>query len=130
MNWFHGFYRWCSSSIALRRLTVAGRMAYDWSKSSNQLNRQLRQSIRRLETIQQQWTVANDEAIELMREHEASQRQYETVVDGLRNEAKVLQEVLIPTMTAADKLLLQRYDTELSLLVKRQVISMGKEEGM
>jgi hypothetical protein len=105
-------------------------MAYDWSKSSNQLNRQLRQSIRRLETIQQQWTVANDEAIELMREHEASQRQYETVVDGLRNEAKVLQEVLIPTMTAADKLLLQRYDTELSLLVKRQVISMGKEEGM
>ncbi|MCK9570094.1 hypothetical protein M0R72_14215 [Candidatus Pacearchaeota archaeon] len=128
MNWIRRFYIWVASKVAKRHLTAARRMTLDWDQSSAQLIQELNQSIHRLGLVQQQWTAANEEAIELMRDCEINERQHKVVVDALRNENRVLQEVLIPTMTAADKLLLQRYDTELSLLVKRQVAAMGKEE--
>lgn len=116
------------SGRAFRKLTAARRMAAEWELNSAELNRAMQLHRKELEIIASRLSALAAAVNEDLKTSEELQRQQEVVVESLRNENRVYSEVLVPSLTAANSVMLQRYDTELSLLVKRQVIATKQEE--
>jgi len=50
------------------------------------------------------------------------QKQYEAEVEALRSRVHVAEDVTIPSLVAANKLVLERYDADTAVHVRRQVL--------
>ena len=81
-----------------------------------------------MESLRRQLDMVSDAMREDLEVAETIQRQQEAVVESLRQENEVLSKVLVPTLTAAHQLLLQRYDAETAIQVRLRVAASGQQE--
>ena len=127
------------SRLALRRLTAAQRLAYNWTCDSEALQRRLDSRRKRLEAFERVLKQSLSKKISSLKgqtdglavelgEALRLQKHQEEVVAALRSENQVLTEITVPTLTAAHQLLLQRYRAESEIQVRRQVAAGGQEE--
>jgi hypothetical protein len=128
MKWFSGIIRRIQSGVAYRHLSAARKIAVDWEIESAIVSKKLQKDSKQLRGLQRKLESVSESIASDLEQGESLRRQQEVVVESLRNENKVLQDVLVPSLTAAGSVMLQRYDTELSLLVKRQVAATKPEE--
>jgi hypothetical protein len=54
-------------------------------------------------------------------ELQKAQKQYENQMEALRSQAKIAEEVTIPSLVAAHKLVLERVDADTAIQIKKQV---------
>jgi len=101
--------------------SVAQRFAKEWEKEAKELLAILEKK----ETILLARSVAIKELIETIEDElkkaKALNVKYETALDALRNENKVMSEVTIPALTASCQLGLERWRAEAAIQVRRQV---------
>lgn len=120
--------KWMLSRLALRRLSYAMRTAAEWNMRAEQLSRKLERQEAKLTAIAERFERARISAVETMGEAEDLRRQSEHTIESLRNENGVLEKVLVPTLTAAHKLILGRIDAEVAIQVRRQVLAAPEEQ--
>lgn len=116
------------SRRAFRRLSAAGRMSAECKAGAERNHRRLERTRRRLTSLKRQLEHVGDTLLEDVEEAQSVQRQHEVALEASRNENEVLSKVLIPTMTAADKLMLERYNAEIAIQVKRRVAAGPTDE--
>ena len=116
---------WLRSMVALRRMTVAQRMAEDWTERSHELCARLEDAAESLRMKKLLIDQVYDSASSDLEDANKALRQHETVVEALRSENKILGEVEVATLTAAHQLLLERYRAHCAVEVMRQVAASG-----
>jgi len=112
----------------MRRLTVAQRMADDWSKDSHELCMRLESALDNLWREKQGIDHAYESLTGELETAKTMLRQQEVVVEALRSENKILGDVEVATLTAAHQLLLERYRAHCAIEVMRQVAASTKGE--
>ncbi len=122
------FLKWLRSRLALRRLSAAMREAAEWETGAARLDRVLEKRRKNLEAVRSRFDAVWAKALEDLEATEALQRQYEHAVEALRNENGVLSKVLVPSLTAAHKLILGRLDADVAIQVRRQVLVAPEEQ--
>lgn len=105
----------------LRRLTGARRLAAQWIAECNEVQDRLNKTQRRLRSLQRQFESVSRTMVEDLEQAAAVSSRNEAALEALRQENQVLSDVLVPSLTAAHKLLLQRYEAETAIQVRRQV---------
>jgi len=107
--------------LAKVEYTMSQRFAREWEKSAKQLLAALEKKEEALTTksvaIKELIATIEDE----LRKAKALNVKYETALDALRNENKVMSEVTIPALTASCQLGLERWRAETAIQVRRQV---------
>jgi len=111
-----------------RRLTAARRAAADWERRASDCLRRLHKEGRRLESLRRKLDLVSESIREDLEAAEQLQRQQEIVVESLRQENEVLSKVLVPQLTAAHQLMLERYDAETAVQVRLRVAASGQQE--
>lgn len=122
------FRLWLRSRVALRRLTVAQRMADGWTANSAKLSWLLERDSRKLSELHE----LVQKAVEDHREHldlaQRHLRQSEVVVEALRSENKILGDVEVPLLNTVNQHQLERYKALVAVEVMRQVAASTKGE--
>lgn len=103
------------------RRSAAVLMASTWQRTSRQLLHRLKRDRKQLISLQSKLQQLNNQLEEDLDAALRAQQSYETAIDALRSENQILSETTVPTLVAQNKLLLQRYDTELAIQARRQV---------
>lgn len=109
------------SWLRLRRLTAARQIAYDWERRALDCFDCLHKHAKKLERLRRKFELLSDSIREDLDMAVAIQSQQANVVESLRQENEVLSKVLVPSLTAAHQLLLQRYDAETAIQVRLRV---------
>lgn len=115
------------SWVQFRRVTAAIAAAREWESKSKKLSKSLEELRNDLGALQFELKEIVGRIEEKLDEATALERQYQTAVDQLRNENKVLSETVIPTLVSQHKLILARYEAEISNQVKLMIASKGTE---
>ena len=123
--------RWLVAWFTSRRLSTAQKWAADWMVERHRLQRKTDRKWRRWERQKKLLDLTTESIVEDRSDWEESDRQQEHVVEALRNENKILGEILVPNLTAANELALQRAQADVSVQVRRQVFHQpdNREEG-
>ncbi len=119
------FFRWLVSHVRLWRLTTARRLAAEWEWKAVALGLRLDRRKSELESIRWRLDSVSTAIMEDLEEAERLNRQHEVAIDALREENRVLAEVLVPRLEAADAVLLKRWDAEMAILTRNQVAAVG-----
>lgn len=104
-----------------RRLGAARRAAADWERRALDCLKRMRKDGRQLVAVKRQLDMVSDSIREDLDAAAEIQRQQEAVVESLKQENEVLSRVLVPSLTAAHRLLLERYDAETAIQVRLRV---------
>ena len=138
--------KWLRSRLALRRMSYAMRTAAEYQVRSDRWDRVLENRRKKLAVTRTQfdeaWMKSSAELGEVrarfdavwesasseLEEAESLQKQSEHAIESLRNENGVLEKVLVPTLTAAHKLILGRIDADVAVQVRRQVLVAPEEQ--
>lgn len=105
------------------RLGIIGRSARRVERRIQRHEAGLERMRRHLESRIAAISARIDQAMTDLESARKTQRAYESELDAVRNQLRIAEEVTIPTLTAAHKLLLSRYDAETAIQVRRQVAS-------
>lgn len=117
------------SWLALRRLSTADRMAADWLRKSNASNKRLAVYQVEAESLHREVTGLVASHLAELQQAIDLQKQQAEAVEALRSENKILSDVEVPFLTAANQLALERIRADIELQVRRQVAaSVSKEE--
>ena len=115
------FWFWLKSCLASRKIKSSDslvRVAESrLSKSIKKLEKKrkvLKSLLRRVETVGESLQEDLDDSVSI-------QKQYEEALAAEQSELRVLREVTLPTLTSQHKLLLEMYDAEIAIQVRRQV---------
>lgn len=124
--WKRIWTRW-----AMRRLTAAQRMAVEWQSEANKVLRRLERNHKRLVCLQRHVETVSATVAENLEDCEQTLRQHAVALEALQNENRINSDVLVPFLTTAGQLMLQRYEAEIAVEVRRQVAAVGRrgEEG-
>ena len=112
----------------LHRLTESRRMAIAWDHTSRASLKRIERYTKRMSGLQQELQdLAYDVKVELA-EAGNSQLKQKVVVEALQNEIKVLSDILVPSLTAANIVLLKRWEAELAVHAKIQASTTEDRE--
>jgi len=115
------FFTLLKQLMAKVEYSRAQRFAKEWEKSAKELIAVLGKKedilISKSVAIKELIATIEDE----LKKAKALNVKYETALDALRNENKVMSEVTIPALTASCQLGLERWRAETAIQVRRQV---------
>lgn len=114
--------------MALRRHTLAVSLSLEWIRDSQKVIKKLERNLKRLRSLKAQFDIVSETVLEDIEDAENLQRKQEHVIDGLGEENKVMSKIMIPQLIAAHKLILERYDAEMAIEVKKRTASRPQEE--
>ncbi len=123
MRWLRNLLGWNQSRKTLDGLNAAIRFSMEWEIRAGELRVLLEQDRKNLEKLSRQIEAASARLDVNLREAERVGNQQEKAVAALRDELQILKEVSLPVLIASHKLLLQRYDTETQIEVKKAAIA-------
>lgn len=126
--WIRGFIHWASSRWKMRHLSVARRLAAEWELRANEAQNKLRRDRKRLVALQRQLQVISDTIVEDLDQAESVNNSQEAVVNALKEENQVMTKVLVPSLTAAHRLVLERYDAEIAIQARRAAAARTEPE--
>ena len=110
--------------------SAAQQLADQWEKSAGKLVKELDVHREELSLLQVK-LVGLSKRLEVDLEQAATiQRQHQTAIDALRSENQVLSEATVPALVASNRLLLQRYDAETAIEVRKMVAASGRPDEM
>ncbi len=119
--WKRLWTRW-----AMCRLTAAQQMATEWQSEANRVLRRLERNHRRLVCLRQNLESLSATVAENLEDYEQVLRQHAVALEALQNENRINSDVLVPFLTTAGQLMLQRYEAEIAVEVRRQVAAVGR----
>jgi len=105
---------WWKSWRVCRKLTAA-------RKRASRVLRRSRRLERRLATQVERWKALKIQASFLLEEVEELNKDRDQAVEMLVSENEVLRDVLLPEMTAAQKMAVERWDAEIAIQTRRRV---------
>jgi len=112
---------WWKQRRLVRRITHARRLAASWERRAKRLLKQLERTESRMVVARQKmegwWEKAEVQLAEANRMIE----QHEQALESLRNENEILTETVVPQLTAANRMHLERWNAEVAVQVRRQV---------
>ena len=104
-------------------------MAADWLRKSNASNKRLAVYQVEAESLHREVTGLVASHLAELQQAIDLQKQQAEAVEALRSENKILSDVEVPFLTAANQLALERIRADIELQVRRQVAaSVSKEE--
>ncbi len=109
------FWNWIRSWRAMLRHSRAVSLAAEWVRRSDAVAKRLERNLKRLRRLKAQFDLTAEAAMEDIEAATNLQRQQEHVVDGLREENDVMSKIIIPQLTAAHKLVLERWDADTAI---------------
>ena len=81
----------------------------------------------KFEDAKEQLTRLIDDSDRDLKKAKKLHQKYENELEASRNELKIMKDVTIPGLVAANKLLLAQWDAETAIQVRRQVASLPSE---
>ena len=109
------------SRLLLRRLTSTQRFAMEWELLSARLQRRLSKDSERIDGLRKQIDSLYETLGEDMEEAKLLESQRAAVVGTLKEQYRIASEVSMPALIASHQLILQRYEAEVAIQVRRQV---------
>jgi len=112
---------WWKQRRLARRVSHARRLAVAWERRAKRLLKQLERTESRMVVARQKmegwWEKAEVQLADANRMIE----QHEQALESLRNENEILTETVVPQLTAANRMHLERWNAEVAVQVRRQV---------
>ena len=115
------------SWFALRRIGLARREAMRWEAEASRLAKLLDQKQGQLRSLKRLFDQVYEEAAGEVEQAKELVEKYEPTMEGLRNKVEVLEDVLVPELTAAHKLVLERTDADIAVQIRRRVGNEARE---
>jgi len=106
--------KWLRSYLAFRGLTIARKRAVKIIKRSQRLNKRLAKRQRQLKHLAETIDEDLDDVLELNKDRDQA-------LEILMNKVEVLEDMLVPELTMAQKMATARWEAELSIQKARQV---------
>ena len=119
---------WVRSWLALRRYGTAEIMARRWIERSRAVAERLNRRRSELAALRGQTDLIGRSLVEDLEEARSVEADQAKAVEALQSELEVLRNVTVPELTAAHHLILQRYDAETAIEVRRQMAQRPREE--
>ena len=113
--------KWLTAYLAYRRLSVARRRAVRVIRRSEKLDRQLSRHQRQLKHLAETIAEDLDEAMVLNKDRDQA-------LEMLQNKIEVLEDVLVPEMTAAHQAGVARWESEMAIQKYRQVAARPMQD--
>ena len=115
------------SWFALRHIGHARQGALQWEAEARRLANLLDQRQGQLRSLKRLFTNVYEEAVEEIDQAKGLIDKYEPTMEGLRNKVEVLEDILVPELTAAHKLVLERTDADIAVQIRRRVGNETRE---
>lgn len=142
MKLIRRLWRAIKSRWMLRRLKGAAKMAARWELSSGRFQSRIDSSIKRmlklqskqkaiqlkLEDTQQELKEASEQYASNLDDWNGLQHEHEVVVKALRDEILVYENSVVPLLTAAHQLALQRIKADIALYAGKEAFSTRQED--
>ena len=113
---------------AMGKLTAAQRMAAEWQRETGRLLARLERDRRRLSGLQRRFEAVSATVAEDLEDYQQLLRQHAVAMEALQNENRINGDVLVPFLTTAGQLMLQRYEADIACEVRRQVAAIGNRQ--
>jgi len=117
------FFKRLRSWWLLRRHSAAMRQVIKWVDRSHEVGSRLERQRKKLLGLKTQFDLISQSIMEDIETTEFLQREHEHTLEALQEENKVMRDVTIPQLIAAHQLLLERWDAETAVHVRRRVLS-------
>jgi len=112
----------------LSRLTFARRMAVKFEHDALAIRQRLDKKMDQLTRLQSELNSLSNEVQVDVQRMESLERAYQTTVDALREENRILSESTIPVLVGSHKLLQERYEAEIAILSQQRAAMTEREE--
>jgi uncharacterized membrane protein YccC len=116
------------SWLTIRRRLTAMDRADRWLQRAKLLHDRLSKRTRKLEGIKRLFEQTAADCQEPIKEVEYLLSQYEPTMEAVRNELQIVNDNVIPTLTAQHRLLLERAMADVEYQVRRQTAYSLKED--
>lgn len=115
------FLGWLSSRSSFRRIVSAEKKMQKLCRQSKKNNRRLKKNENKLRSIKNLLISIGDSVSDDIEEAKNLNEQYEKSLTAARSELEILKEITIPTMVASHKLLLEQYDAQTAVEVRKKL---------
>jgi hypothetical protein len=123
MRWFLGL--WSQDNEPKTFVQPSLKTIEEWERKSLDLRISLAQDRLDLSNLREQWEILNQKVSDDIQRAEEADRLHQVAIDALRSENQVMRDITVPELVAAHKLILQRYDAETAIEIRRQVAAGG-----
>jgi len=120
--------KWFISYFATRKIIACDIITGKAELRAKKYVKLLAKREKQLKSLQKQLYSLNERLSEELEDALAAQKRYEEALSAQQSELKILREVTLPTLTSQHKLLLQRYDAEIAIQIRRQVAASPHNE--
>jgi hypothetical protein len=114
-------WRWWRSRRGLHQIRTTRLLLLRHEKQSRKIDKRLMKRRKELKALSKRMDVVSISLTEDLDEAERAHSQYQETIDGLRSELQVLRDITVPNLTAAHRLILERYDAETAIAVRNRV---------
>ena len=121
-------FRWIRSRFALRRLTLNQRALKRWERVARRKERSVRNHLRELRSVKTLVESITNAALEDVEELERISKEQDVLVEKLRNENELYKNILVPELTAAHRLILERIDADIATQVRLRTSNVKRRE--
>ena len=126
-NFFYNLFCSIQLNFALSKLKKASNIVSFYENESYELNKRLEKRRIELTNLQRRIESLGETLVEDLEEADSIQRRHRQAFDTLKDENDVLKNKTIPTLVASADLLLQRYDAETAIEIRRAMVLKPNE---
>ena len=112
---------WIRSWFLQNKLRITERLVNDTELRVSKLLSRLQRKEKKLRSTRNRLESLISSLSEDLEEGLVIQKQCEEALSAQRSELKILKDITVPTLTTQHKLLLQRYDAEIAVQMRKQV---------
>ena len=126
-NFFYNLFCSIQLNFALNKLKKASNIVSFYENENYELNKRLEKRKVELTNLQRRIESLGETLVEDLEEADSIQRRHRQAFDTLKDENDVLKNKTIPTLVASADLLLQRYDAETAIEIRRAMVLKSHE---